>query len=102
MLLNPSVVCGLLLYFFDFVWRFFAFILSCVARYAPSSSSKNHSRQISKPLAANFCELFNNAKIAIINGLCKIGLSCGVVGLSVFVGSGSGSCHALRSVGGGR
>ncbi|WP_290139303.1 hypothetical protein, partial [Paramuribaculum intestinale] len=36
---------------------FFAFILSCVARYTPSSSSKNHSNKSQKSLAANFCEL---------------------------------------------
>ena len=42
---------------FDFVRRFFAFILSRVARYTPSSSSENHSNKYQKSLAANFCEL---------------------------------------------
>ena len=101
MLLNPSVVCGLLLYFFDFVWRFFCFHPQLCSSLRTLVFKQKSLEQISKPLAANFCELFNNAKIAIIKGLCKIGLSRGVVGLSVFVGSGSGSCHALRSVGGG-
>ncbi len=50
---NPWFAAAL----FDFCPAFFAFILSCVARYTPSSSSKNHSNKSQKSLAANFCEL---------------------------------------------